>query len=87
MTVDDSVEKVENEAGEEESAVGEKSCARHINHSTRGKSRANHEVITNAEATAICKLARNAGKKKSRKRKNRVFADSRGRLKRRREGE
>jgi hypothetical protein len=31
------------------------------------------QMITNAEATAIRKLARNAGKKKSRKRKNRAF--------------
>ncbi|KAG1731833.1 armadillo-type protein [Suillus paluster] len=45
------------------------------------------KATTNPEATAKRKLARNAGKKESRKRKNRAFADSRGRLKRRREEE
>ncbi|KAL4079019.1 armadillo-type protein [Scleroderma citrinum] len=42
-------------------------------------------AITNPEAAAKRKIARNATKKESRKRKNRAFADSRGRLKRRRE--
>ncbi|KAG0701153.1 armadillo-type protein [Suillus ampliporus] len=45
------------------------------------------KATTNPEATAKRKLARNAGKKESRKRKNRAFADSRGRLKRRRDEE
>ncbi|KAG1832880.1 armadillo-type protein [Suillus subalutaceus] len=40
------------------------------------------KATTNPEAAAKRKLARNAGKKESRKRKNRAFADSRGRLKR-----
>jgi hypothetical protein len=118
MTADDSAEKVENEADEEESAVGEvlipEFCvlrglkrladffhcpvnmyvqahqARHINHS-REKSRASHEaglglstcapgthhleqVTTNPEATAKRKWAWNAGKKESRKSRNRAFA-------------
>ncbi|KIJ63496.1 hypothetical protein HYDPIDRAFT_133895 [Hydnomerulius pinastri MD-312] len=42
-------------------------------------------ATTNPEAAAKRKLARNAMKKESRKRKDRTFADSRGRLKRRRE--
>ncbi|KAG1882502.1 armadillo-type protein [Suillus subluteus] len=45
------------------------------------------KATTNPEAAAKRKLARNAGKKESRKRKNRAFADSRGRLKRQKEGE
>lgn len=45
------------------------------------------KATTNPEAAAKRKLARNVGKKESRKRKNRAFADSRGRLKRRKEGE
>ncbi|KAG1774596.1 hypothetical protein EV702DRAFT_1123142 [Suillus placidus] len=45
------------------------------------------KATTNPEAAAKRKLARNAGKKESRKRKNRAFADSRGRLKKRKEGE
>lgn len=45
------------------------------------------KATTNPEATAKRKLARNVGKKESRKRKNRAFADSRGRLKRQKEGE
>ncbi|KIJ13504.1 hypothetical protein PAXINDRAFT_100613 [Paxillus involutus ATCC 200175] len=43
------------------------------------------KVTTDPEAAAKRKLARNAMKKESRKRKNRQFADNRGRLKRRRE--
>lgn len=45
------------------------------------------KATTNPEAAAKRKLARNVGKKESRKRKNRAFADSRGRLKRQKEGE
>ncbi|KAG1788657.1 armadillo-type protein [Suillus plorans] len=45
------------------------------------------KATTNPEAAAKRKLARNVGKKESRKRKNRTFADSRGRLKRQKEGE
>ncbi|KAG1762389.1 armadillo-type protein [Suillus occidentalis] len=45
------------------------------------------KATTNPEAAAKRKLARNVGKKESRKRKNRAFADSRGKLKRRKEGE
>ncbi|KAF9222298.1 hypothetical protein BS17DRAFT_735750 [Gyrodon lividus] len=43
------------------------------------------KATTDPQAAAKRKLARNVMKKESRKRKNRVFADNRGRLKRRRE--
>ncbi|KAJ8581434.1 hypothetical protein M405DRAFT_868688 [Rhizopogon salebrosus TDB-379] len=83
MTVDDSVEKVENEADEEESAVGEvpipESCVLCIRQGTSTiqqeiRVARTTKVTTNPEATAKRKFAWKAGKKESRKSKNRAFA-------------
>ncbi|KAJ8593570.1 hypothetical protein M405DRAFT_858859 [Rhizopogon salebrosus TDB-379] len=79
MTADDSVEKVENEADEEESAVGEvlipEFCVLQGTSTIQERRVARAmKVTTNPEATAKRKLAWNAGKKESRKSKNRTFA-------------